>query len=202
MNKRKTAGRRIATMGIMFSMAVEVRVSAQSPPAEKPPAAGEAKQPKVDAKAAEVRETKWDNGTPKSRVEGRLGDDGEFIRHGVTTMWYENGAKRSEQHFADGEPHGPSVTWTVDGRKVSEGQYVNGLEDGTWRTWFPEGTQQTEWTMERGVWQGIYKEWHPNGKQRMQVEFVKGKRQGPMTVWDDQGVVSLKSDFVDGVEQP
>ena len=150
----------------------------------------------------EVEESKWPNGNPKSRTEGYKDPDGNFVRHGVSTVWYENAQKKSEQHFVDGVPHGPRKTWYIEGRPWTDGRYVNGLEDGTWRTWFPDGTPQTEWTMQRGVWHGVYSEWHTNGKKRLEVEFVRGKRQGPLTTWDDQGVVVLTSDYVDGIEQP
>jgi antitoxin component YwqK of YwqJK toxin-antitoxin module len=194
------------------------RASEQAAQADKPSAThakakAEPEQPKVDAKAdppssvgssdaLEVQETKWPNGNPQSRIEGKKDEDGEFVRHGVSTVWYENGQKKSEQHFVNDVPNGPRLTWYIDGRKWTEGQYVDGLEDGVWRAWLADGTPQTEWTMRRGVWHGMYTEWHPNGKKRMQVEFVQGKRQGPMTTWDDQGVVVLTTDFVDGVEQP
>ena len=178
----------------------------QTAPSDKPtsaPPTVEPEEPKTETKAAvEVRETKWPNGNPQSRIEGKKDADGEFVRHGVSTVWYENGQKKSEQHFVDDVPHGPRLTWYIDGRKWTEGQYVDGLEDGTWRTWMSDGTPQSEWTMQRGVWHGMYMEWHPNGKKRMEVEFVRGMRQGPMTNWDDQGVVVLTTDYVDGVEQP
>ena len=171
----------------------------QDAPSDKPPSAtlpkAEPDQPKADAKAAvEVEETKWPNGNPQNRIDGKKDEDGEFIRHGVSKVWYETGQMKSEQHFVDDVPHGPRVTWYIEGRKWTEGYYADGLEDGTWRTWLADGTPQTEWTMQRGVWHGVYTEWQPNGKKRMEVEFVKGKRQGPMTMWDEQGVVMLTSD--------
>lgn len=182
------------------------KASGQTTPTDKPAAApveAGSKQEKVETKTpVEIQETKWPNGNPQSRIEGKRDEDGEFVRHGFATVWYENGQKKSEQQFVDDEPHGPRTTWYIEGRKWTEAHYVRGLEDGTWRAWFPDGTPQTEWTMERGVWHGVYAEWHPNGKKRMEVEFVKGKRQGPMTMWDDQGVVVLTTDYVDGIEQP
>jgi len=192
------------------------RASGQAAQTDKPsatPGEAGAKQEKVEAKAdppssvgssdaVEVQETKWPNGNPQSRIEGKKDEDGDFVRNGMATVWYENGQKKSEQHFVDDVPHGLWTTWYIEGRKWTEGHYANGLEDGAWRAWFQDGTLQTEWMMERGVWQGVYSEWHANGKKRLEVEFVKGKRQGPMTMWDDQGVVVLTSDFVDGIEQP
>jgi antitoxin component YwqK of YwqJK toxin-antitoxin module len=172
-----------------------------NPSAERSPAG--ATPVKVDSDGpVEVQETKWPNGNLKTRTEGKKDADGNFIRHGTSTVWYENGQKKSEQRFTDGVPNGPRNTWYIEGRKWTEGEYVDGLEDGTWRAWYPDGTPQTEWTMARGVWHGLYTEWHTNGKKRIEVEFVQGKRQGPVTTWDEQGVVVFRSDYVDGVEQP
>ena len=201
-----TARALVIGMVVCGLVSMATRASGQAAQSDKPsqtPAGAESSQPKVDANASvEVQETKWPNGNPKSRTEGKKDKDGEFVRHGIATVWYENGQKKSEQHFVDGVPHGPRLTWYIDGRKWTEGRYVDGLEDGTWRTWLADGTPQTEWTMQRGVWHGVYTEWHPNGKKRLEVEFVRGKRQGPMTTWDDQGVVVLTTDYVDGIEQP
>ena len=185
---------------------VATGASYQAAQSEKPsatPPKTDSDKPKAETKdTVEVQETKWPNGSPQSRIEGKKDEDGEFFRHGVSTVWYENGQKKSEQHFVDGVPHGPRLTWYIEGRKWTEGQYVDGLEDGIWRAWLADGTPQTKWTMQRGVWHGIYTEWQPNGKKRLEVEFVKGKRQGPLTMWDEQGVVVLTSDYVDGIEQP
>jgi len=209
---------RVPVIGIVVCglVGADTRASNQAAQADKPaatPAQAESNQPKIDANAdppssvgssdpLEVKESKWPNGNPKSRIEGKLDEEGEFVRHGVSRVWYENGQKKLEQHFVDGAPHGPRRTWYIEGREWTEGHYVDGLEDGVWRTWLPDGTLQTEWTMQRGVWHGVYTEWHPNGKKKMEVELVRGKRQGPLTSWDEQGVVMLTTDYVDGIEQP
>ena len=86
-------------------------------PSATPPKA-DSDKPKVETKAAlEIQETKWPNGNPQNRIEGKKDEDSEFVRHGVSTVWYETGPKKSEQHFADDVPHGPRLTWYIDGRK-------------------------------------------------------------------------------------
>lgn len=149
-----------------------------------------------------VEETKHENANLKSRSEGYKDSDGNLIRHGVSTIWYENGDKKSEQQFSHGVPHGPRKTWYTGGRPWSQGAYDHGAEDGTWSDYAGDGTMQTEWHMKKGAWHGIYTQFHPNGKKRLEVEFVEGKRQGPSRMYDEQGVLALETDYVDGVEQP
>ena len=149
-----------------------------------------------------VEEQKHENGNKKARFEGYKDSDGNLVRHGVSTVWYENGDKKSEQYFAHGIPNGSRQTWYAGGRPWTQGQYTNGIEDGKWSNYHNDGTLQTEWTMNKGAWHGIFTEYHPNGKKRLEVEFVKGKRQGPSHLYDEQGVTILETDYVDGVEQP
>jgi antitoxin component YwqK of YwqJK toxin-antitoxin module len=161
-----------------------------------------AKPASPPAGPVEVREDKFPNGNVKSRAEGYRDSEGNFVRHGPATRFYENGRKLAEQHFNHGELHGAEAMWFIEGRLKNQGQYVNGLEDGKWVTFFDDGTPHTEWHMRMGAWHGPYIEWHSNGKKRLEVEFVDGKRQGPSITYDDQGVVALRTDYVDGIEQP
>lgn len=156
----------------------------------------------TDGPPPEIQEEHWDNGVVKRSSEGKLGPDGEFIRHGITTTFYESGQLKSKTYWADNKPHGPRTTWYLQGQIWSNGAYVNGREDGTWTRWHQTGEKHAEWHMRNGVWNGTYTEWHSNGLKRLEVEFVNGLRQGPQLLWDEQGVLMSKSDYVDGVEQP
>ncbi len=168
----------------------------------------EDEQPAGLADAAEdlveivVHEEKWPNDTPRLQTEGYWDEDGNFVRHGLTTAWYESGLVNSKVHWRHGVPHGDRTTWYFDGQIWAVGHYDDGLEDGTWTRWHQTGAKHSEWTMNRGAWNGVYTEWHENGKMRMQVEFINGLRQGPMNMWDEQGVLTQTADFVDNVEQP
>ena len=150
----------------------------------------------------EVLEEHRPNGKFQSRSEGKRDAEGEFIRHGVTTHWYDNGQMKSEASWRQGVQHGPRRTWYDDGKPWTEANYTQGLEDGTWVAWHVNGAKHREWHMVRGRFHGLFTEWHANGKKRSEVEYVDGKRQGPMTVWDEDGAVIFRGDFVDGVEQP
>ena len=158
--------------------------------------------PQEDAVPTEVREEAWPSGSPKSRSEGYVDAEENFIRHGLTTTWYESGQVNSKTQWKDGVPHGERTTWYFHGQMWANGQYVDGLEDGTWTRWHQNGEKHSEWHMDRGAWDGFYREWHDNGKPRLEVEFINGLRQGPQFMWDEQGVLIQTSDYTDGVEQP
>ena len=177
----------------------EVVAEAIDPPATDASDDTEAAQ---DDTPPEVRDEHWDGGVVKRSVEGRTGSDGKFIRHGVTTTFYEAGQLKSKSYWVDGKPHGQRTTWYINGQIWSHGTYVNGRESGTWTRWYPDGGKHTEWHMRLGVWHGTYTEWHANGFKRLEVEFANGLRQGPQLLWDTQGVEVSKNDYVDNVEQP
>jgi len=157
---------------------------------------------KSEPTRVDVKEEKWPDGTPKLRSEGRIDENGEFVRHGTTVEWHKNGQKKSERHFREGIQQGTHETWHDNGQLSAKGAYMEGVEDGIWTVWYSNGHKQREWTLVRGSFQGPFTEWYANGKKKSEVQYVAGKRQGPMLVWDEDGSLQLKTDYVDGVEQP
>ena len=156
----------------------------------------------ADDGPVEIREERYPDGTVSLRTEGRLDREGNFIEHGVATLFWENGQKKTEINYVHGIMHGPRTSWYQSGQIWSQGQYVNGKEHGTWTGWFQDGRKSQETNFDHGAWHGMKIKWHANGQKKMQVEWVKGKRQGPMTIWDEQGDVSRQVEFVDNVPQP
>lgn len=149
-----------------------------------------------------IREETYENGRPKVREEGYLDENGEFVRNGMRTTWYENGQKQSETGYVDGVKEGPERTWYRGGQQWGEGGHKNGKADGTWIVWHRNGFKAKEWHIEEGVWNGPYRTWHLNGEPRMERIYVSGRMQGPFTVWDDEGNVVNTGTFVDDVVQP
>lgn len=149
-----------------------------------------------------IREENYENGRPKVREEGYLNEDGEFVRNGMRTTWYENGQKQSETAYVDGIEEGPQRTWYRGGQQWGEGGHKNGKADGTWIVWHRNGFKAKEWHIEEGVWNGPYRTWHLNGEPRMERIYVSGRMQGPFTVWDEEGNVVNTGTFVDDVVQP
>jgi antitoxin component YwqK of YwqJK toxin-antitoxin module len=150
----------------------------------------------------EVQEQYYPNGNVSVGVEGYVDRDGNFVRHGVTTNFWENGQKKSQVHYVQGMRHGSRTAWYQGGQIWSDGQFVNGREDGTLTVWFPNGRKAKELNFDHGAWHGTGTEWHLNGRKKMEVEWVRGKRQGMLTIWDEEGNVFSQVEYADGVPQP
>ena len=52
--------------------------------------------------------------------------EGEY--HGLFTSWFENGRKELDIHYVDGEMHGLFTSWYMSGQKKVETHYVDGVE--------------------------------------------------------------------------
>jgi len=88
-------------------------------------------------------------------------DDPNQLRRGVQssrtttpsrTFWYENGQKRSEVSYKNGEKEGIWTFWYENGQKMREGSYKNGKLEGLWTDWDEDGSIDFEES-------GIYKNW-------------------------------------------
>jgi len=166
------------------------------------PVPNDPKPPMPVERKIEVVEHAWPNGMPQARIEGYRRPDGEFVRHGVYMQYYDDGTKKMEIHYVDGNRHGPRVSWYPTGQIWARGEYDNERENGTWTAWWQNGFRQREWQMVRGTWHGLFTEWHDNGEKKMEFEYVEGLKQGPMTIWDPEGKVIHKTEFVNDVGQP
>ena len=77
-------------------------------------------------------------------------DDTKNNIEGLRTSYYENGQKRTEGTYKDGELDGFSTLWYDNGQKNWEGTYKDGKEDGLWTYWFVFGQKEEERTYKDG----------------------------------------------------
>ncbi len=155
-----------------------------------------------DERTVEVIGEDYAEGKPRYRDEVVRDDEGNYVRHGVSTIWWENGEKKLELHYVCGVKHGPKRAWWEDGAVWSSGGFYKGKDHGTWIVWDPDGTKARQYHLIEGKWHGFFTIWYPNGQKKMEVEFVDGRQQGLMTLWDDQGTTLRTIEYVDGHEQP
>ncbi|MBU0717375.1 MAG: toxin-antitoxin system YwqK family antitoxin [Planctomycetes bacterium] len=172
------------------------------PVADSPPTTTDAPAEWCAGRPVEVLEEYWDDGSPSVREEVVVDDDGEYVRHGQTTHWYQNGQKKLEIRFNCGLRHGKKEAWYADGAPWSVGYFVNDRDDGTWTVWHPDGTKAREYNMREGAWHGPFATWHPNGQPQLKGEYVAGLQQGVWVMWDEQGNVLKQAEYIDGKEQP
>ncbi len=145
----------------------------------------------------EVLEDKYVDGTPKSREEFYVDEDGEQVLHGAATYWWESGKKRLEMHYQNGSEHGHKAAWYSDGEKWSEGDFLDGKEHGLWTVWYPDGKKHHEFRMDHGARHGIERRWHENGQLMMHGDWVRGKQSGFYSFWDPQGKLVREIDYGD-----
>ncbi|MFU8844299.1 MAG: toxin-antitoxin system YwqK family antitoxin [Bacteroidales bacterium] len=76
----------------------------------------------------------FENG--EKRMEGAY-KNGE--RHGEWTAWYENGNIWSTGHYKLGKENGLKTVWHKNGVKYYEGEVVDDQRTGVWRFWNEQG---------------------------------------------------------------
>lgn len=85
-------------------------------------------------------------------------------RCGRWTAWYENGQKKVQGSYEEGEPEGRFTWWHANGLKMAEGEYIAGKRHGLWRWWHSNGHKQIEGEYEYGEPLGGWVAWTADGK--------------------------------------
>lgn len=62
--------------------------------------------------------------------------------HGRTVLCYENGQKRIEENWDNGEADGPWIEWHENGKKMQQGNMKKGKADGPELLWHEDGQKQ------------------------------------------------------------
>lgn len=163
------------------------------------PAAG---QDELDNGPTEVVERRAEDETLLSTAEGWRDVDGNFVYHGVYTVYWENGQKKTKLYYRNGERHGDRRSWHADGKLWKTGRHDNGRATGTWVVWHANGTKGQEMTFINGGLNGWMTEWYPDGQIKHKVMYVNGLRQGRETRWDIDGTLLSEADYLDDVMQP
>lgn len=96
-------------------------------------------------------------------------------KHGIERKWYDNGARRSEGQYIDGEMTGEWAYYSYYYDRLSElGEYQNGKKEGLWKSYDSE-----------------------SGLIREELTYKYGLRDGPFIIYDslanvvNQGVYRL-----------
>ena len=63
---------------------------------------------------------------------------------GLHTEWYDNGQKKVEVNFKDGEEEGLITFWDKNGQKAFEINYHDDKQDELWVEWYENGQRARE----------------------------------------------------------
>ena len=154
-----------------------------------------------------VRVKQWqENGTPRWDVgymEGKVGIEGMPYKrpkaveyaHGPATLWHENGQKKGEGNWKDGERHGPATYWYENGQKQKEGNWKDGKLDGLATDWYENGQKAFELTYKDGKLMSAVA-WKPNGEKCPETNVKDGN--GVWVLYNEDGTEWKRDTYKDG----
>ena len=116
--------------------------------------------------------------------------------NGLKTRWYDNGKKKYEGNFKDGEPDGLSVWWYENGQKKMEGNYKDGKEDGLWVSWYEIGNKKRETNYKLGIKNGKSVWWLENGQKKMEGNYKNDQKDGLVLTWHENGNKKQEENFI------
>ena len=105
-----------------------------------------------------------------------LDADGDYVKHGKSVAYYENGQKAGEMWYQQDKPTGPEYSWHENGKKKMHGQSKDGLATGKWTEWYDNGQKQSEGEYFNGERHGQWTFWESSGQVKEAIEYRFGQK--------------------------
>jgi antitoxin component YwqK of YwqJK toxin-antitoxin module len=141
--------------------------------------------------------THWPNGQLQTLQTYRYGLSGEKILHGRHAMFSESGTPLVEGAYRHGTADGSWQWWYEDGTKRAECVYREG--QGNYVSWHPNGKIFLRGTYQNGKRIGLWTEYYPSGRKRLQGEYREDRQHGTWTGWTDSSPSqAAQSEWRDG----
>lgn len=121
-------------------------------------------------KPFEVVEESYPSGKPKT-VKYYKNESKETLVSEIN--YYEDGAKKMEGSYVNGERSGKWSYWYADGKLWSQGFYKNGKENGLKTVYHVNGKKYYEGNNTDDKRTGIWKFWNENGELLKEVDYDK-----------------------------
>ena len=115
----------------------------------------------------------WENGQKKHEATYK---DGQL--DGLETRYYENGQKEFETTYKDGKEDGPQTQYYENGQKELEVTYKDGKEDGPQTQYYENGQKMREGTNKDGEKDGLETWWYENGQKMGERNYKDGQKVG------------------------
>jgi uncharacterized protein len=87
------------------------------------------------------------------------------------------------------------INFYEDGAKKMEGAYENGERSGTWSYWYPDGKLWSQGVYKDGKENGLKTVWHSNGQKYYEGNSKDDKRTGIWKFWDEKGNLLKEVDY-------
>ena len=121
------------------------------------------------------------------------------ISQGTVTRWHGNGQIYSIGNFLNGEKNGLFQWWYNDGAKKEESTFVNGERVDVVTQWYQNGKKFAEANYKKGQLNGNLTWWYETGQKKEQTSFVNGERDGFAYWWYSDGAKKGVGDVSKGM---
>ncbi|RYD70581.1 MAG: toxin-antitoxin system YwqK family antitoxin, partial [Sphingobacteriales bacterium] len=118
--------------------------------------------------------------------------------HGVQTIRYLNGNRKSIIDFENGKETGEVKYFNISDQLTHTYTYKNGVLDGPYKTYHSNGKLNEESAFIKDVESGDYKSYYETGEQFATGKISNGKRQGLWINYYKDGTPKAKSTYLDG----
>lgn len=119
--------------------------------------------------------------------EGRPDAFGNPRRHGPATSWYDDGAVKVEERWAEGKRTGRYVEYHRNGKVAREGSYLEDDRVGPWTLRYEDGSLEERSSFVRNVPDGPFTAWQRNGQKRTEGRHCLGAQCGTWVTYDEAG---------------
>lgn len=128
---------------------------------------------------------------------------GAFLHEGAPySGWVEVrddlGRRRERAGFRQGRRHGLRTIWSEDGVRLSEVPYVDGRREGRARSWWPTGALRTESHFRDDRPHGVQRQWYRSGALFKETHLVDGAEQGLQRAWRQNGSIYTNYEAIHG----
>ena len=110
-----------------------------------------------------------DRGGVKYEINSEEGFTGRLVKK------YEDGQKKLEEHYKDGELDGLWTSWNENGQKIYEVNYKNERLEGLGIKWYENGQKEEERNYKNGKLEGLWTSWYENGQKEVEENYKNGK---------------------------
>ena len=119
-------------------------------------------------------------------------DLNDSLKHGLQTLWYENGQKKEEWNFKGGKSDEVTTFWFEGGQKSGEDIYKEGrlLSSISWK---PNGEKCPLTNVKNG--NGVMVYYYENGQIEQMCNWKDGKLHGPCTNWYENGQKEFEENY-------
>ncbi len=110
---------------------------------------------------------------------------------------YENGQKKYEGKYKDGQEDGKWTFWYENGQIEAELNFIDGKKDGKFTSWYESGHKKREKYYKDDKIDGKDTWWYENGQKRLERNWKDGQEDGKLTVWGENGQIETERNYKD-----